>query len=278
MIRSSQHHPLVSLAATALLALVCALTMVCTNAHAANEDGSPTATATAEDELPPPLQRLREARLAELRAELSALDVGGGEKVTKDRAVMLYHIAELSNDFTAAGDVVDLFETLIARDPGDAQLRVYLGAAYTLRARDFPLQGVFMVLPGPGYVRLYHLGKGVQILNDALAANGNDPMARLIRGVTFSDMPRLFGRHEEGLADLELLREWVDNPKANPQYEALLTDRAFRGDALVRLAVALWAGQQMERSREMFLRTAAQAPAASPTALAAKEMAERLAR
>jgi hypothetical protein len=70
MIDSPRHQPLVGLAVTALLAVACALMMVCANAQAANEDGSPTAT--AEVELPPPLEHLHEARLADLRAAPAA--------------------------------------------------------------------------------------------------------------------------------------------------------------------------------------------------------------
>nr|VFK63154.1 MAG: hypothetical protein BECKUNK1418G_GA0071005_103017 [Candidatus Kentron sp. UNK]VFK71376.1 MAG: hypothetical protein BECKUNK1418H_GA0071006_10636 [Candidatus Kentron sp. UNK] len=248
--------------------------------------------------------RLTETRLDDLRTAYAEIANDANPQAEKDRAILLYHIGEQSADYDTMGDVVDKLNALHEANPNDAEITAYLGSAYTLRARDYPWQGLYQVVPGPGFVRLGYVGKGVQLLDSAVAQKGSSPAVRLVRGMTFTQLPRPFGKFDTGLDDLNRLRGWIeakdiDTPHTGPQsfgkldmemgdpdpsrargkvpnfaarYAAMLEDPAFRGEFYFRLADAYRRNGDEVNSRKFFSRAAEAASPGSPFAIAAQEM------
>jgi len=251
-------------------------------------------------------EQLAKARLVDLRTAYAGIENDTGPQANKDKAILRYHIAEQSADYDAMGKVVDRLDALHEADPTDAEITAYLGSAYTLRARDYPWQGLYQVIPGPGFVRLGYTGKGVDLLDKAVTQDDRNPVVRLIRGITFTHMPRPFGEFDTGLTDLVLLRNWIESPNIDTQqtvprlvgkldrglgdsspsrsqneilnvstrYAAMLKDPAFRGDVYFRLAEAYELDGNETGSRKFFARAAEVAPPGSPIAIAARQMAQ----
>ena len=117
-----------------------------------------------------------------------------------------------------------LFAEIVQENPDDSQARAYLGASYALKARDYPVQGLWLVIPGPGFVRLYYLFKGAQQMNAAVEADPYDPVVRLIRGSAFLNMP---GKSKAGKEDIEQLLAWLDDRSTNPKYANILESEIY---------------------------------------------------
>lgn len=224
------------------------------------------------DELPPAFHALTQARLKDLHAALADIGVDTGTKTDKARSMLIYHIGEQSADYDLLGQSVASFKILHVADPTDAELTAYLGSAYILLARDYPWKGLFQIIPGPGFMRLYYVFKGTNLLNDAIIQDPQHPVVRLIRGITMTHMPRVFGNYTSGMEDFSLLHSWINKPQDNLRYVEILKDAAFRSESLFRLAEVYWLDNDLARSRSLFLQAAAAAPVGSPLAVAARAL------
>jgi tetratricopeptide (TPR) repeat protein len=224
---------------------------------------------TSADGLPPAIERLNQERLADLRVAAQ-----GVEAHTKDGAILRYHIAELSRDYEATGRVVKQLEQLRDKYPDDAEILAFLGSAVALRARDFPLRGLYQVVPGPGFVRMGNTSKAISLLQEAVDSAPQNPIVRLVRGITLTHLPRPFLQFGEGLADLRRLARWVDNPSLNSGYADILRDPAFQADVFFRLGEAYALDGNDRQSRGAYQRAAAVAPPGSPVAVAAEALSQ----
>lgn len=230
--------------------------------------------ATVAQPAPEPFEKLTEARLTDLRASFVDIKGDQGSGAAKSRAVIQYYIGELSADYNLMGNVVDQFEALRQQFPKDAELTAYLGSAYTLRARDYPWKGIFQLIPGPGFVRLWDTHKGVKLLNTAVKQDVRDPVVRLIRGITFTHLPDIFGQYSTGLSDLNLVRKWIEQPPADDSFTGMLKDPAFRGEVYFRLAEVYWLNDNKQLAKQTFSLAAKAAPFRSPLAIAAEAMSQ----
>ena len=217
-------------------------------------------------------QQLNHSTLPALR--LAYADLAGEQDTdtSRDRAILLYHIAEKSADYDTLLKALEQLETLQQQHPHDAELTAYLGSAYTLRARDFPWGGLYQILPGPGFMRLAYTNKGINLLDQAVELDPGHPVVRLIRGVTYTHMPRIFGQFHAGLKDLKLLDSWLDDPDTHNAYAALLHDPAFQAEARFRLAEAYWIDDKHDTALALFSLVAKSTPANTPVGAAAREM------
>lgn len=225
--------------------------------------------ATSASELPPAIERLNQARLADLRVAAQGVAAD-----TRDGAILRYHIAELSRDYEATGRVVKQLEQLHGKYPDDAEILAYLGSAVALRARDFPWRGLYQVVPGPGFVRMGNTSKAISLLQEAVDSAPQNPIVRLVRGITLTHLPRPFLQFGEGLADLRLLSRWVDSPSLNSGFADILRDPAFQADVFFRLGEAYALEGKERQSRDAYQRAAALAPPGSPVAVAAEALSQ----
>ena len=134
-----------------------------------------------------------------------------------------YDIAQLTGEPQWSKQATDLLSEARAHNPQFALATAYLGSAYALRARDFPLRGLWQVIPGPGFVRMYYVFRAEALLNEAVEQDPQNPITRLIRAATVINMPGIFVSHDTALADFALLAEWEQNPNANPPHADVLT-------------------------------------------------------
>ena len=139
-----------------------------------------------------------------------------------------YALASATLDPAWSNQAIDAFDKVLERDPGFTLARAWRGSAHALMARDYPVKGLWQIVPGPGFVRLYHVKAAFSDLDAAVGAAPDDPVVRLIRGSTRLAMPPVFGGGEEGRADFGKLRAWTRDPDGNPDYADLLRSRSWR--------------------------------------------------
>ena len=139
-----------------------------------------------------------------------------------------FHLASATRDPAWSNAAVDAFDKVLDSDPGFALARAWRGSAHALMARDYPVKGLWQIVPGPGFVRLYHVKAAFSDLDAAVAAAPDDPVIRLIRGSTCLAMPPVFGGGDEGRADFGKLRAWTRDPDGNPGHAEVLRSRSWR--------------------------------------------------
>ena len=139
-----------------------------------------------------------------------------------------YRLASATFDPAWSNQAIDAFDRVIEVNPGFALARAWRGSAHALMARDYPVKGLWQIVPGPGFVRLYHVKAAVSDLDSAVGAAPRDPIVRLIRAATLLAMPSIFGGGDEGLADFEKLRTWTRDPNDNPDFSDTLRSPSWR--------------------------------------------------
>ena len=139
-----------------------------------------------------------------------------------------WHLASVTEDPAWSDAAIDAFDDVLDRMPDFTLARAWRGAAHALAARDYPIQGFLQIVPGPGFVRLYHVRAAFSNLDEAVDAAPRDPVVRLVRGSTYLGLPSIFGGAEEGLADFELLHGWARDPESNPDHAEVLRSGAWR--------------------------------------------------
>ena len=139
-----------------------------------------------------------------------------------------YYLGSATFDSAWSGAAIDTFDKVLELNPDFPLARAWRGSSHALMARDFPIQGILLVVPGPGFVRLYHVRASFSDLDAAVGAAPHDPVIRLIRGSTYLGMPKFFGGADEGRADFDMLHAWADNPESNPDYVDILRSRSWQ--------------------------------------------------
>ncbi|MBA3544565.1 MAG: hypothetical protein H0T83_09040 [Chthoniobacterales bacterium] len=110
----------------------------------------------------------------------------------------------LAGDKEAVSECIRLLEEILVTKPDDQLARVYLGSAYTLRARDRSF----------GKSKLDALHKGVALMDEAAAAAPKNANVLLTRAVTNEALPVFLGRRKAARAQLEELVAQVEKDPA----------------------------------------------------------------
>jgi len=139
-------------------------------------------------------------------------------------AKLHFDICADSSTYYYCVSAADRYAELVASDSEDWLSRAYLGSSYALKARDYPIQGLWQVFPGPGFVRLYYVNRAKSHLNAAVDAEPMNPIIRLIRSSTFISLP---GKSAVGRDDMKLLLSWINDPDSNAEYAELLRLPAY---------------------------------------------------
>ena len=137
-------------------------------------------------------------------------------------------LASVTEDPAWSGAAIDAFDEVLERNPDFALARAWRGSAHALAARDYPIRGLLQIIPGPGFVRLYHVNAATSDLDAAADAAPRDPVIRLIRASTYLGMPAIFGKRDEGFADFDALEGWTGDPQGNPDHADLLRSESWR--------------------------------------------------
>ena len=176
------------------------------------------------------LEKAEQAWRAEKIAEYEPIwnEENGPDGDPFSAGLAAYHLASATHDAAWSNAAIDAFDKALDRDPGLALARAWRGSTHALVARDFPVKGFWQIIPGPGFVRLYHMKAAFSDLDSAVDAVPGDPLVRLIRASTFLSMPPVFGGGDKGLADLDKLRAWTRDPDSNPHHADILRSRSWR--------------------------------------------------
>ena len=163
----------------------------------------------------------------------------GGESFSAGLAA--YRLASATLDPAWANQAIDAFDRALRTHPDFAPARAWRGSAHALMARDFPVKGLWQIIPGPGFVRLFHVKAAFADLDSAVDAAPDDPVIRLIRAATYLSMPSVFGSIDEGLADFDRLRVWTRDPDSHPDFSDILRSPSWREDYFLARARAMGA-------------------------------------
>lgn len=173
-----------------------------------------------------------------------------GDVFTAGRAA--YDIADQTRDPKWAGEASRRLAEAREVLPGFGQATAWQGAANALIARDYPLQGAWQALPGPFFVRIYHIERAEALLNEAVRQTPDDPVVRLLRAATLSRLPEALVDREIAMEDFALLAEWRADPASNPENAAVLVSSEWQLgflDAYAQAKAALGDRQMAETLR-----------------------------
>lgn len=131
-------------------------------------------------------------------------------------AYLNYEFCRSGDSFEACYTSIDYINTYIDElDHESALAYAWLGSAYALSAKTFPLPYLWYIVPGPGFYRIYEVGMAIHYLDKAYELDSKDPIVLLIYGKTMSQLPGIFMQHQKGLDALKLLDEMMLDAKAN---------------------------------------------------------------
>ncbi len=150
-----------------------------------------------------------------------------------------YHLASATLDPAWSNLAIDAFDRALEANPGFTLARAWRGSAHALLARDYPVRGIWQIVPGPGFVRLYHVRAAFSDLDAAVESAPDDPLVRLIRASTYLAMPPVFGALDEGLADFDRLRDWTRDPDRNAGHADILRSGSWREEYFLARARAM---------------------------------------
>jgi tetratricopeptide (TPR) repeat protein len=177
-----------------------------------------------------------------------------------DLAYLYFLQAAYGTDPSAAARAAGLYRRL---DLPASQ--AFLGSLDILEARSLSQRGALGALVHFFAERRLVL-QGIDKLDAAVSAHPDDVDVRVVRAITYLQLPSFFGKFDAGLQDIQLILQWIQNQTAVvPNDDPLFRDQA---------SLYYYAGRyfqktgQHDKAREMFLQSS-QASPHSPFARAA---------
>jgi tetratricopeptide (TPR) repeat protein len=199
------------------------------------------------------------ARLAEAES--------GRDLSMKERGYVHFLLAVYRHDARSREKAEEIYRTL-----GTPESRAFLGSIDLLKARDATGAGFFGGLLAP-FKRLRDARRGVEKLDSAVRENPSNLDIRVVRMITYLELPSFFGKFRDGFDDMKTILRWMEEGTVRiPDEEPLLRDRS---------SVFYYAGRyflksgQRDKAREMFLKSTKTSPH-SPFGRAAGKMVLRL--
>lgn len=181
----------------------------------------------------------------------------GDARSERDEAYAYFLLAVYKHDSGARQKAEALYEKL-----NTAEGEAFLGSIEMLKARDGS-GGFFQLFKKKRMVQ-----RGIEKLDADVDAHPDDPKVRIVRAITYLGLPALFGKFEDGLADIEtILRGMRDGSISVPREEPLFRDR---------VSLYYYAGRyylrkgEKKKAREMFSMAGESAPN-NPFAVASKK-------
>ncbi|MCY4291594.1 MAG: hypothetical protein OXC72_07515 [Roseovarius sp.] len=143
--------------------------------------------------------------------------------------VAAWKIANETRDVKWSGEAIRKLNDARQGMPEFTHAAAWLGAAHAPVARDYPIQGIWQVIPGPGFARIHHVKKVENLLDNAVDQSPNDPVFRLIRASTLLQMPGMLTDHKRAYDDIELMAGWSVNPDGNRSHAEILKSADLNG-------------------------------------------------
>lgn len=176
----------------------------------------------------------------------------------EDQAYAYFLLAVYKHDSAARKKAEAIYEHL--NTPGS---EAFLGTLEMLEARDLE-GGFFQKL----FKRKRLVQEGIEKIDHAARVHPDDPQVCIVRAIAYLRVPSLFGKFEEGLADMEKVIHWMEEGKMKvPEEEPFFRDRA---------SLYYYAGQyylkagERKKAKEMFSKASA-ATFHSPFAVASRK-------
>lgn len=214
---------------------------------------------------------LRQELVAEYRKLLSDFPADPDDKALQaEKGKLYFHLGEETADRDCVNRAIAVFEEALDKDSGNAEVKAYLGAAYAVKARDFPLKWLANITP-LGFVRIYYVNKGLNLIDASLKDDAMNPVIRLTSGLTRANLPGAFAQYDNGIGDLQLLVSWMEQPSRNGRYASLLADAAFAATTYFRVGEVYAANGNREKA-EVYLKTACAISPDTPVGKAARRM------
>jgi len=192
----------------------------------------------------------------------------------KEVGRLYFQIGNESKDRSSISKAIEIFQEILKRNPHDAEIKAYLGSAYTIKARDFPMKEILSFTP-VGFVRLYYVKKGIKEMDKAMTLEPLNPFVRIVRGITCYNLPGIFGQIEKGVDDFSLLISWIENPSLNKNYHDVLIDQTFKAIVYYNAGEAYLKSGNLEKATHFFEMALSNAPQ-SPFGRAAERMLNKV--
>lgn len=208
-------------------------------------------------------QRANQVLVYQFRKALNDLELekeSASPWVKLEQGKLWYQIALYDHDYAAVQQSIDILadvikEPKIIRTPyRHSDALVHLGSAYSLRARDYPGSNLVKNFTPVGFVRIKYVRKGVAYMDKAVEVDPDNPIVRLVRGLSGAMMPAPFGQRKKGLSDLKLLISWIEQPDQNKTYETILRDHFFLQSAYLNTADVMHARGNKDKAAEYYRR------------------------
>jgi hypothetical protein len=203
-----------------------------------------------------------EKTLAEEVSTLAEAELGT-DLSQRDKAYVYFLLAVYRRDARSREKAQDVYRTL-----GTPASRAFLGSIEMLKARDAESVGFLGGLISP-FKRFKEVWKGIDQLDAAVREHSDNLDVRVVRMITYLELPAFFGKFRDGFEDMMTILRWIKEEKVRiPEEEKLLRDQS---------SVYYYAGRyflksgQSERAREMFLKST-KASSRSPFSRAAGDM------
>lgn len=193
----------------------------------------------------------------------------GDSSTLKEIGKLHFFIGLETYNYDSVKEAIKIFENIIEKREDDSEVNAYLGAAYTVKARDFPYKWIVNLTP-LGFIRVYYVIKGINLLDATVAQDSLNPIIRFIRCMTYANLPRIFLQGDKGMKDTELLLSWLENSLLNRKHSEMLTDKAFAANVYYRAGEIYLGKNEKEKAVLLFRRVISLLPD-TPIARAALE-------
>jgi len=192
----------------------------------------------------------------------------------KEVGKLYFHIGVETHDRDAIKKAFNIFKKILKEEPDNAEIKAFMGSAYTVKARDFPMKWLALVTP-LGYIRLYYVKKGIDMMDEAVKMDTMYPVTRITRGITCISLPGIFQQFKKGMDDLELLISWIENPSLNKEYSEIITDKYFMATMYYQAGETYFEKGEKEKALSLFKKVAS-INLDTPFGRAAKKMLNKI--
>ncbi|MHB8483471.1 MAG: hypothetical protein ACYDBV_12185 [Nitrospiria bacterium] len=150
--------------------------------------------------------------------------------------------------------------------------QAFLGSIEMLKARDLKSEGIFESFMDIFKKRRY-VQTGIEKLDRVAADNPASLDVRLVRAITYLELPSFFRKFEVGLEDMKNIVNWIQEGKVTvPDREILFRDKSsiyyYAGRYFLKM-------KKTDKAKEMFLKSS-QSSDQSPFAIASSKRISRL--
>jgi len=185
------------------------------------------------------------------------------DHLSRENMAYLYFLVAVYKHDSFAGENAEK----IYRELNTPEALAFLGSIEILKARDLGNVGIFKGLVNI-FKRWRYIKSGTEKLDRAVGENPDNLDIRIVRSITYLELPVSFGKFGDGLRDMKVILEWLKEGKVKVQEE----EEFFRDkSSLYYYAGRYFLGNgQPDNAKEMFLKSA-ESSAHSPFSLAAKK-------